>query len=360
MRQAPQTDNEEPMTENIRIDAEALQTFVRDLFVAAGLDPEWAAAEAEVLVWADLRGVGSHGVLRVPSYLMWMSRNLRRPDADIRIIAEKGAMALLEADRGPGLYVMRKAMDMAIERARDHAIGWVVIRQTTHTGPMGFFVRQAAKAGMIGIASCSSRPLMAYHGTRDAALGTAPLAISAPRMNGEPLVLDMASAAISIGALAQARQNGLTLPDDVAIDADGHATTDPHAAVTPLPVGGPKGAGLGLMIECITSLLAGLPLLASAFENPAERTDYVQNALVAAIDPAMFPAAEDFPAEVDRLARRLAEQPRADGCDEILMPGERGDREAARRRSDGIELSAALWRQLCDQGQRYGTPAPAT
>ena len=346
------------MTEKIRVAAEVLERFARDIFVAAGLPEDWARAEAEVLVWADMRGVGSHGVLRIPSYVAWMSRGLRRANANIHVAAEKGAMALLEADRGPGLYVMRKAMDMAIERARSHAIGWITVRQVTHTGAMGFYVRQAAKAGMIGIATCSSRPLMSYHGTKDAALGTSPLAIAVPRAGGEPLVLDMASAEISIGAMAAARQAGKTLPEGVAMDEDGRMTTDPRRAVTPLPLAGPKGSGLGLMIECLTSLLGGLPLLASAFENPDERTDYVQNAFAAAIDPAWFPAAATFQHEVDRLARDLAMQPRADGFEEILMPGERGDREMVRSAREGIELTPVLWKQLADTAARLGVAMP--
>lgn len=347
------------MSQPVVIAADDLTRFARDLFVAAGLREDWAQAEAEVLVWADLRGVGSHGVLRIPSYLIWMARGLRRPDADVRVIAEKGAMAVLEADRGPGLQVMRQAMDMAIERAREHAVGWVVVRQVTHTGAMGYYVRQAAKAGMIGIATCSSRPLMAYHGTRDAALGTSPIAISAPRAGGEPLVLDMASAEISIGAMAQARQSGKPLPDNSALDEDGNVTTDPRRAVTPLPLAGPKGSGLGLMIECLTSLPAGLPLLASAFENPAERTDYVQNALAIAVDNSVFPGGPTLAQETERLARDLAGLPRAPGFEEILMPGERGDREAARRMAEGIPVARGTWDQLLEQAQRMGVTPPA-
>lgn len=346
------------MSGTITISADKLEAFACAIFVAAGLPEDWAQAEAEVLIWADMRGVGSHGVLRIPSYVAWMARGLRRPDANIHVIAEKGAMALLEADRGPGLYIMRKAMDMAIARARDHAMGWITVRQVTHTGAMGYYVRQAARAGMIGIASCSSRPLMAYHGTKDAALGTSPVAIGVPRAGGEPLVLDMASAAISIGALAQARLAGRALPESVAIDEDGLPTTDPRRAVTPLPLAGPKGSGLGLMIECLTSLLAGLPLLSSAFEDPGKRTDYVQNAFVAAIDPAWLPAAATFQSDVDRLARNLAAQPRADGFDEILMPGERGDREAARAAREGIELTPVLWKQLAEVAVKLGVTIP--
>lgn len=346
------------MSEQIRLRPDALRRLAADLFVAAGLPEQWANREAEVLVWADMRGLASHGVLRIPSYLTWMQRGLRKRDADIRIVADTGAVVLLDADRAPGLHTMRVGMELAIERAGEHGIGWITVRETTHTGPMGFYVRQAARAGMIGIATCSSRPLMAYHGTRGAALGTSPIAIAAPRAGGEPLVLDMAAAAVSMGALAAARQSGSALPDGSAVDEHGHVTTDPNRAVTPLPIAGPKGAGLGLMIECLTSLMCGNPLLASAYEDASKLTDYVTNAVAAAIDPAAFPVADTLEAEVDRLARDLADQPMADGFDEILMPGERGDREMERAAREGIALTPTLWGELSAIAERLGVTMP--
>lgn len=346
------------MSEKILIGAKPLEDFVAEIFVAAGLALEWARAEAEILVWADLRGVGSHGVLRVPSYLAWMPRGLRRADAQMRVVHDRGAIGVLEADRGPGLYATRLAMDLAIEKARAHGLGWIWVRQGTHTGAMGYYAQRAADTGLIGIALCSSRPLMAYFGSRDAVLGTAPLAIAAPRKGASALVFDMASAATTIGAMAQARQSGAPLPPGVALDAQGRVTTDPAKAETPLPIAGPKGSGLGLMIECLASLPVGLPLLASALEEPALKSDYVQNAICAAIDPAIFGTSDAYAEQVDRLARAVAAQPKAEGTTEILMPGERGDRMAAHRLRTGIPLSAALWKQLLSEGDKRGIAPP--
>lgn len=343
----------------ILIGADALESFVCDLFVAAGLPQEWAQAEAEILVWADLRGVGSHGVLRIPSYLSWMPRGLRKADADIRTIKDKGVIGVLEADRGPGLYVARRAMDMAIEKARAHGIGFVWVRQGTHTGAIGYYARRAAEAGMVGMTMCSSRPLMAYFGSRDAVLGTSPIAIGVPRANGTPIVFDMAAAATTIGAMAQARQSGKPLPHGVALDAQGHVTTDPYKAETPLPIAGPKGSGLGFMIECLCSLLTGFPLVASALEDPSLRNEFLLNTLCIAIDPEALDVAASFGKEVDRLARDIASLPRADGVSEILMPGQRGDRVMAQRRRDGIPIPEGIWKQLATEAQKRGVAVPA-
>lgn len=346
------------MQKAIRIAAAELETMTAAIFKAAGLPADWAQMEAEVLVWADLRGLGSHGVLRVPGYVAGMRHGLRRPDADIRVLFQKGALAIVEGDRGPGLYAMRKTMEEAIALARDHAIGWVTLRNGTHTGPLGFYVRQATEAGLIGIAFSSSRPLMAYHGTRAATVGTAPLAIGVPRLGNGALVLDMAHAAITIGTLAQARLSGTPLAAGVALDATGHVTTDPTRAVTPLPVGGPKGAGMALMIECLASLLAGAPLLSTAFDDPALRHEHVQNGVCIALDPELFLAPGAFAGEVERLVDGVKDQPIAASFAEILMPGERGDREAMRRQRDGIPLPTALWDELAALARRLGVALP--
>lgn len=347
------------MQKDLRLAAVELEAMIAAIFTAAGLPAAWARQEAEVLVWADLRGLGSHGVLRVPGYVAGMRHGLRRPDADIRVLFQKGALAIMEGDRGPGLYAMRKTMEQAIDLARSHAIGWVTLRNGTHTGPLGFYVRQATQAGMVGIALSSSRPLMAYHGTRAATVGTAPLAIGVPRLGHDALVLDMAHAAITIGNLAQARLSGSRLAAGVALDAEGQATTDPMRAITPLPVGGPKGAGMALMIECLASLMAGAPLLTTAFDDPALRHEHLQNGVCIALDPELFLAPGIFAGEVDRLVEGVKHQPIATGFDEILMPGERGDRETARRQRDGIPLPAALWGELTALAKRLGVTPPA-
>ncbi len=330
---------------DVLVDHQQLRDFIYELFVKAGFRANEAAAEADVLIWADLRGLASHGVFRAPMYLAWMQRGLRNPASEPKVMREKGASRLIDADRAPGLFMMREAMSQAVDLAREHAIGWVVVSKTTHTGAMGYYVRQAAEAGMIGLATCASMPLMAYHGARVPALGTSPLAIGVPRAGAAPVVLDMSSAAIAWGKLAQARVHGETLPEGVALDSNGEITTDPHAAQVPLPLAGPKGSGLAFMIECLTSLLGGFPLAAPELAQSGT-TNNVQNAAAIAVDPEAFGSADQFAAEVDALSQALAKLPRAKGVDEILMPGERGDRESERRKETGIPVPADLWERL--------------
>jgi len=209
---------------------------------------------------------------------------------------------------------------------------------------------------MAMIAVSASVPNMAYHGARAAGVSTAPLSIAVPG-DDEPLALDMGSGVISIGKLAQARRSGERLADGLALNGKGEPTTDPRAASIPLPLGGPKGSGLALLIECLTSLLAGNPILAEALEGTAKGRRHYQNALVIAIDVARFLPLGDFRREVKRLARAIKALPPEPGA-EILLPGERGRRNAAQRQSD-VPLPASVLEELRALAASLGVELPA-
>lgn len=344
------------MTGTVVTDADALERFVTRLFAAAGLPHDQAEAVAEVLVWAETRGLDSHGVFRVPNYLNALAVGRMNPRANLTVATERGATCVLDADRAPGPWAMRQAMAEAIARAREFGVGWVMLRDTTHTGPVGFYARQAVAAGMAGIVSGGSQPIMAYHGSRAPGVSTTPLAIAVPRAGGEPLALDMSTATVPWGKLARARAEGTPLPAGAALDDAGRPTTDPALAAVPLPIAGAKGSGLALMLECLTSLLVGMPLLAPGHAGRARPA--WQHGLLVAVDVAAFTDPADFAADAASLAASIKLLPRAAGVDEILMPGERGDRERAHRLRDGIPVDAQVWRQLAATADDLGVTAP--
>jgi len=337
---------------------EPLHDFVARIFRAAGFSEAHAAIEADVLTWANLRGVESHGIFRVPSYVAAIRAGEINPHPDIRAVHTAGAASIVEADRAAGAIAMTFAMENAVSLARDHAVGWVLLRNTTHTGPMGYYARAAADVGMIGIVASASKPLMAYHGTRVPTVSTNPLAISAPRAGAPPLTADMATAAIAWGKLAQARRSGATLPENVALDAAGRVTSDSSEAVVPLPLAGPRGAGLSLMIECVTSLLAGVPLIAPPLLGGTAGAAQWQHGLAIAVDIAAFTDLERFAADAAELADAVKQQPRADGVDEIFAPGERGDSVRAERMANGIPVPGEQWRALVETAESLGVEPP--
>ena len=335
--------------------ADALRRFTRDVFVAAGMSDAHAVTVADVLVWADLRGVDSHGVTRIPMYVRLLDAGDLNPTPTITIRTDTPAAVVFEMDRAAGPVAMTTAAAAAIQKARTAGIGFALARGTTHTAALGYYTSSAAREGMAAIAFAGSVPMMAYHGARAAGVSTSPISIAVPGDRG-PLVLDMATSVISAGGLTQARKAGRALQPGLALDANGVPTTDPAAATIPRPLGDHKGSGLSLMIECLTSLVASNPIIADALK--ASSGPHKQNGLVLAIDVARFADPTVFRAEVERLIAAVKALPREPGVAEILVPGERGDRSFARRSREGIPISRANFDDLARVAGRFGVRLP--
>ena len=315
---------------------QALRALVQAVFEKHGMGAQHAALTADVLVWADLRGMGTHGVMRTTQYV----NLIRKGDLNPRPQMKTSADGVIDADRAAGPIAMTRAAQLAMERSRLAGIGLALVKDTTHTAALGYYTQSAAREGFAAIALAASSPLMAYHGARAAGVSTAPLSIAVPGEE-EPLALDMASSMISMGALAQARRSGKSVPEGVVLAADGTPTTDPKVGSIPLPLGGAKGSGLAFMFECLASFLTANPILAEALEKTPEGRRHKQNAMVIAIDVARFVSPEHFRREAGRLVKALRNLPGED----ILMPGERGSRNAARQR-DTVTISAPVYEEL--------------
>jgi LDH2 family malate/lactate/ureidoglycolate dehydrogenase len=323
---------------------EILHAFVKRIFVRSGMSEEHGDAVANVLVWANLRGMDTHGVVRVPRYVEWLRSGEMNAAPKMAAKNQSAATVLLDADRAPGPVAMLEGAKLAIARAREAGAGVCLVRGTTHTGAIGYYTHAIAEAGMAAIAYSGSGPNMAYHGARAAGVSTAPLAIAVP---GEDRViaLDIASGVVSLGKLAQARRTGEALAPGSALDKEGNPTTDAKAATTPMPLGGAKGSGLSLMIELMTSVLAGNPILAEALARTAEGKRHKQNGALIALDIRRFIELEFFKREASRLCaaiKALPAQPEA----EVLLPGERGDRAAEKRSREGIPLPKTVQEEL--------------
>jgi len=336
------------------VTADALRRFTREVFVHAGMPEGDAAVVAEVLVWADLRGVDTHGVSRIPMYLRLIDDGDLNLTPSIKIRTETAASILVDADRAAGPIAMTTAMHAAVRKARDAGVGLGLVRATTHTAALGYYTLMAARDGMAALALAASTPFMAYHGTRAPGVSTNPVSIAVPGGERGPVVLDMATGVVARGKLVQARKTNQPIPAGWALDRDGNPTTDPQAALIPLPLGGPKGSGLSLMIELITSLVVSNPIIAGALEGTAEGHRHRQNGLVLAIDLARFGDPQAFRSEVDRVIAALKALPKAPGALEILMPGERGSRALATRTREGIPLPRPIVDELRGVATRFG------
>ncbi|MBX9758258.1 MAG: Ldh family oxidoreductase [Beijerinckiaceae bacterium] len=334
-----------------------LAAFSARVFVSRGMTQAHAAQVADVLVWADLRGVDSHGVERLPSYLAIMDRGGMNPKGAPRLDDVAPAMFRIDADRAAGPVPMMMAVEEAMSRARTFGVSMGLVCRSAHTGAVGYYVQKAAREGFVAMVLGSGPPLMAYYGARAPSLSTSPLAIGVPGGPDGAIVLDMATSVASNGKLKQAQREKKPIPEGWALDADGNSTTDPAKAAISLPIGGPKGAGLGLMFECVTSVLAGAPLLANML-GPGNKPFHMQSEMFIAIDAAKFRARDDFETDIEALAGVIKGLPRVDEAQPIRLPGERAEDEARRRAVSGVPISPRLQTQLSELAGQCGVAPP--
>ena len=346
------------MTDGVVVSHEAALAMTARIFEALDVPPEDARLVAEGLVWASLRGIDSHGLIRVPSYVARLEKRIVNPRPKMKIVKELPAVMIVDADHGHGQVALTWGMERAMEKAREAGIGWVLVGQTKHSGAVGWYTRRAAEAGMAGIYIGTSQPNMAYHGARVGGVSTSPICFSVPRAGGRTITLDMATAAAGVGRLMHHKATNTVLGEGWALDAEGRPTTDPQAAELPLPLGGPKGSGLSLMFECLTSLMLGPSFIGRWLAG--ETRAHQQSAIVAAIDIAAFTDVESYRVEAEKLCAAIKALPRADGFDEILMPGERSDAIHETRLRDGIPVPAKTWAELGKVASRFGVAIPAT
>ena len=202
-------------------------------------------------------------------------------------------------------------------------------------------------------------PNMAYAGAKGAAVATSPLSVAVPAGKHELVLLDMATAVMALGRIAQLKAAGKELPPGVALTADGEPTTDPALAKVPTPVGGAKGAGMSLVFEMLASGLAANPIVPAYHSGSKEGRRHRQNAFLLAVDIAAFLPLDEFTATIDDTVDAIKSLPAADGTAEILVPGERGRRSHAERAASGIPLGPKVWRELTEIATSLDVPVPA-
>lgn len=340
-----------------RLREDGLRSLAASLFQARGMSAEDAARVAEVLVWADLRGGEAHGVSRIPHYFGMIDKGALDPRARPAISVDLGAAVVIDGGGAAGAVAASAALREAMARAGRHGVGLASVGRATHAGAMGFYAEAAARAGFAAIVMAAGPPLMAYQGAAVASVSTAPLACAVPGGPEGALVFDMASSRISNGRLKQARRDKESLPEGWALDADGRPATRAQDAAALLPMGGPKGAGLALMIECLSSLVAGAPILAPML-GAQGRKGHGQSATIVCLDVARLRGAADYAADVDALAAALQALPRADRAAPIRMPGARSAEAARRNRDEGIAIDERVFAELIALAQTHGVATP--
>lgn len=309
------------------------------LLRANGVPDGDATTIAECLVRADLRGVDSHGLTRLPGYLERVRRGLVEPRVDLVPVRVAHAAAELDGHNGFGFVIATRAMAEAMDIARDAGVGAVSARRSTHFGMAACYALQAAEAGFIALIFTNASPGMPPWGGRDALIGTSPIAAAAPAGSEVPFILDMSPALAARGKIRRAVKQHEPIPPGWALDGDGRPTTDPRAALNGVmqPIGGPKGSGLSIMMDIFGGVISGAAF-AGAVGDMTKEFGRPQNVghFFLAMRPDLFMPMARYRQRMDELVRTIHEARRAEGFDEILVPGELEGRREAQRRRDGI------------------------
>lgn len=315
------------------------------LLMEAGVPEGHARVQADVLVEAELRGHASHGLQRLPRLLKRIDRGLVDSSRTGRGHWRRSGMYIVNGERGLGPVVAMTVMDTLLERVSETGIAVAAVRNANHLGMLALYVEKAARCGRIGIALSGSEALVHPHGGTRAMLGTNPIAIAIPT-GGDPVVLDLATSAVSMGEIHDHALRGAPIPEGWALDETGEPTTDAerarHGAIAPF--GGAKGYGLGLAFELLIASLANSALAPDVrgtldAEHPANKGDVFividapPDALLAGAIPPYLDALRQSPASGSP----------------VLVPGDRARARRAAALRDGFEVADGLWTELTAQ-----------
>ena len=245
--------------ENVKISAKQAQDFCAECFEKLGVPKENAENIADNLVLANLRGVDSHGIMRIPYYAEGIRKGFVQPRSDIRVVEESSSITLLDGGNGLGIPVATKATDLAIDKAKSTGVGVVGVRNLGHVGMLAYYMKKVIGHGFIGFACVNAPAVMIPWGGMEKMFGTNPMCVGFPMDEESSIILDMATSGIAAFKIRVAALKGKEIPEGVALDKQGKPTTDPKEALEGflLPFGGYKGYGLVLAIEVLSSALLG-------------------------------------------------------------------------------------------------------
>lgn len=340
------------MTQIHRIDHATLVHHVQSALEGVGVPASIAALEAQIMVEADLHETPSHGVRMLPPLLNALKLGKACANPHIQTLKKFGAMTLLDGQNGPGRYTAMSAMQAAMDSAKTLGIGVCAIKNTTHWGRAHAYACRAAQSGLIGLCITNAMHTMAAWGATRAVIGNNPLAIGIPGENpAEPVVLDIAMSQAAVGKVGTFLREGRQMPQGWGLDAQGNPSTDGNAILkggAVLPMGGHKGAGLSLMFELMTAVLAGGVFSSRTDVSTGLETD--TSKLFIAIDVAAFGEMDTFRSRVAELLGELDET--ASVRAPFLSPGQRGWAASRENMKLGVPVHEDIVAQLENAGVR--------
>lgn len=317
----------------------------RALLSAQGMNDADADLLGESVAHSDFTGIYSHGLSRFSNYLKRFANGAMKANAELTITSDTGSTVAFDCDNGCGVISLRRAYEIMAPRAKQYGIVIATGRKSSNIGCGSFFGKKAAEDGLIGIFGCNTIRCVAPYGGADCLLGTNPIIVSAPANEEYPLLLDISTTITAMGKIQAAAREGKEIPAGWALDEHGNPTTDARLAKTVVPIAGPKGYGLCVMVEMFSALLAGAAYGEGVgFPNKGqpENTGFA----MILVDPSKFMPIDDFKTSVDAYVRNIKGSRRADGVEEIYLPGELEFKRFEKTMETGYEVAPMLADEL--------------
>ena len=341
--------------ETVQIPYATMLEWTKRIYMKAGMNDKDAHICADTAVMADARGVYSHGCMRTPIYCNRIFDGGTSAVAQPTIEREQGATAVVDGHNAMGQVVGVYAMNVAIEKARQHGTSSVSITHGDHLGTCAYFAEMALKEDMIGFMWTNGGPVMAPWGGTERQLGNNPFAIAVPCLERKPIVLDMAQSIVARGKVVMARKTGAPIPETWALDANGEPTTDATAGYwgTVRPVGDYKGSSLSILVSILSAVIPGTAV-GGGLVDLYEETDRVCDTgqFIQVVNLSAFTDVQAFKKRMDDYVDYLKNGKKAKGFSEIYVPGEPEHLMYEKQIKEGITFPVEVVREyhsLCDQ-----------
>jgi LDH2 family malate/lactate/ureidoglycolate dehydrogenase len=341
------------------VETNSLREYCISLLEKVGVPREEGFYMADGLVLANLRGVDSHGVSRMPIYMKSFSLGLIRPVAEMEILNEAPASMLVDAKNSIGAVIGVRVMEKVIEKAREAGIAMASVCHSTHFGMSCYYSMMALPENMIGFAISNSPPAMAPWGGKEPFTGTNPLSFAIPTGREKPIVIDMATSVVAKGKIILALKKDGIIPEGWALNKDGEMTTSAQEAMagTVCPMGGPKGYALSLLVDIMCGVLSGgaygpnVKNLYKTFDAPQDICH-----CFGAINIEKFIPLEQFKATIDKEIHEIKTAPKAKNTKEIFLPGEIEINMQEKRLKEGIPMPLPVFEELMELSRMYDVP----
>lgn len=338
-----------------RFEASALRGYCVSVLTASGVERSCAEAVADALIDAELTGVSTHGVSRLAVYMQRMDAGVMSRENNIRIVRESTSTLVVDAGNSLGAAAAKFAMERCIAKAKETGCCFASVHSSNHFGTAAYYTRLAAAQDMIGFACTNLKGKIAPFGSAEPYMGTNPISVAAPS-DDLPVVLDMAPSVVALGKLILAQKLEKSIPEGWALDKDGRPTTDPAAgrAGSLVPIGGAKGSGLAIMVDVLCGILSGGPYGSHLHDLYVMDEPQGVSHFLGAIDIAHFIEPAAFKSALSAMSREIKALKKADGVEEIFLPGERSGRKAEENAANGIEVPQPVYEELLELGKPYG------